>query len=260
MTTTKKYYSIGEFAKQTGTPIRTLHYYDEIGLLQPVKNPSSGHRLYTDEDALTLQQIVTFKFLGYSLNEISGMLSSSSFDVSLLESLQIQQKALEDKEEHIRNTLKSINRTILLLEEEKEIDSAILMSLIKTMQMEREERQWFEEHTSERLAEVLFDQYSEEQLAQSDKDYVRHIAKVKEVAGMPVESAIVQQFIAKWLQAVNDHLVSTMKLMDEELQQQIENLEPEEYQLPPSPFTPEEEEWLDAAMEYYFEHTTESEE
>ncbi|MBB6282526.1 DNA-binding transcriptional MerR regulator [Geobacillus subterraneus] len=64
------YYSIGEFAKKTGTTVRTLRYYDEIGLLSPQKHPHSGRRMYTDEDVLTLQKIVSLKFLGYSLGQI----------------------------------------------------------------------------------------------------------------------------------------------------------------------------------------------
>lgn len=58
--------SIGEFAKRTGTSIRTLQYYDEIGLLKPGKNVSSGHRVYSGKDILTLQKIMSLKLLWYS--------------------------------------------------------------------------------------------------------------------------------------------------------------------------------------------------
>lgn len=54
----KEGYSIGEFSKRTGTSIRTLQYYDEIGLLKPEKNMSSGHRVYRGKDILTLKKIV----------------------------------------------------------------------------------------------------------------------------------------------------------------------------------------------------------
>ncbi|GAB7388057.1 hypothetical protein BSNK01_18940 [Bacillaceae bacterium] len=49
-------YSIGEFSKMTRTSVRTLHYYDEIGLLKPAKHPSSGHRMYDDGDIMKLQK------------------------------------------------------------------------------------------------------------------------------------------------------------------------------------------------------------
>ena len=62
--------SIGEFSKRTGTSIRTLQYYDEMGLLKPEKNVSSVQR----EDILELQKIVSLKVLEYSLEEIRIML------------------------------------------------------------------------------------------------------------------------------------------------------------------------------------------
>ena len=68
-------YSIGEFSEKTGISIRTLHYYDEIGLLQPKKNPTSGHRIYRYQDAITLQKILSLKFLGYNLDKIAELLS-----------------------------------------------------------------------------------------------------------------------------------------------------------------------------------------
>lgn len=54
--------SIGEFSKRTGTSIRTLQYYDEIGLLKPEKNVCSGHRVYKGKDILDLQKIVILKY------------------------------------------------------------------------------------------------------------------------------------------------------------------------------------------------------
>lgn len=94
--------SIGEFSKRTGTSIRTLQYYDEIGLLKPEKNVSSGHRVYKGKDILELQKIVSLKVLGYSLEEIRVMLTIPSLNVSLKETLEQQRKAFEEK----KNTLK----------------------------------------------------------------------------------------------------------------------------------------------------------
>ncbi|KFN01701.1 MerR family transcriptional regulator [Bacillus clarus] len=67
----KESYSIGEISKRTGTSIRTLHYYDEMGLPKSEKNVSSGHRIYKGQNILTLQKIASLKVLGYNLDEIS---------------------------------------------------------------------------------------------------------------------------------------------------------------------------------------------
>lgn len=57
-------YNIGDFSEKTGISIRTLHYYDEIGLLSPNKASHSGHRIYVIQDIITLQKIVSIKSLG----------------------------------------------------------------------------------------------------------------------------------------------------------------------------------------------------
>jgi DNA-binding transcriptional MerR regulator len=70
---------IGDLARRTGLSIRTLHYYDEIGLLSPSHRTRSGHRQYTASDVARLQQIVSLRQLGWSLGEIQGCLESPGF-------------------------------------------------------------------------------------------------------------------------------------------------------------------------------------
>jgi MerR family transcriptional regulator, thiopeptide resistance regulator len=71
---------IGDLAKQTGLSIRTLHYYDEIGLLKPSQHTEAGHRLYTEKDIIRLQQIVSLRQLGFSLEEIKNCLEKPNFE------------------------------------------------------------------------------------------------------------------------------------------------------------------------------------
>ena len=72
--------SISQVAKLTGVSIRTLQYYDEIGLLKPSELTASGYRLYDDDALQTLQQILFFKELGFSLKEINEFLKKPDFD------------------------------------------------------------------------------------------------------------------------------------------------------------------------------------
>jgi DNA-binding transcriptional MerR regulator len=66
---------VGELARQSGLTVRTLHHYDEIGLLSPSHRTESGHRLYTAGDVARLQQVVSLRQLGFSLEEIRDCLS-----------------------------------------------------------------------------------------------------------------------------------------------------------------------------------------
>ena len=72
--------SISQVAKLTGVSIRTLQYYDEIGLLKPSKLTTAGYRIYDDDALQTLQQILFFKELGFSLKEIKEILEKPDFD------------------------------------------------------------------------------------------------------------------------------------------------------------------------------------
>ncbi|WP_440604596.1 MerR family transcriptional regulator [Bacillus sp. GB_SG_008] len=242
-----KKYSIGEFSAKTGTSIRTLHYYDEIGLLKAEKQPSSGHRQYNDQDVLTLQKIVGFKSLGYSLEQIGKMMKESSFNSNLNDTLQKQKKALEQKKEQIETTLNAINRTIKLIADEGEVDSPVLMSLINSMQTEKDQRLWVEQHISKDVADQLFNRPKEELVA-LDKEFIQLSKEVKRLMGKSVHDPEVQELVDK-------HMKTTLEFVGEEAIyaiQDLEDLEKEKLEnIFSSPYTKEEEEWLNQAMEYY---------
>lgn len=104
---------IGVLAKKSGVSIRTLRYYEEIELLIPSEILESGYRLYSEDDALRLQQILFYKALDYNLNEIKIILDKSDFD--LVKSLEIQKVNLLKKQETFKNILVTLEKTILKL-------------------------------------------------------------------------------------------------------------------------------------------------
>lgn len=70
---------VGALAKRTGITVRTLHHYDDIGLLSPSGRTPSGHRLYDENDVARLQQIASLRRLGLSLDEIAACLARPAF-------------------------------------------------------------------------------------------------------------------------------------------------------------------------------------
>lgn len=70
---------VGDLANQTGVSVRTLHYYDEIGLLSPSHRTETGYRLYAEGDIVRLQQIVSLRQVGFSLGEIRQCLEQNQF-------------------------------------------------------------------------------------------------------------------------------------------------------------------------------------
>ena len=71
---------INEVAKLTGVTVRTLHYYDEIGLLKPSEVTEAGYRLYDSTALETLQQILFFRELDFSLNDIKEIMTNPNYD------------------------------------------------------------------------------------------------------------------------------------------------------------------------------------
>src|SRR3954467_515981 len=70
---------VGELAKRAGLTVRTLHHYDEIGLLKPSLHTEAGHRLYTAGDVARLQQVISLRQLGFSLPEVRDCLNQPDF-------------------------------------------------------------------------------------------------------------------------------------------------------------------------------------
>ncbi len=100
--------TISQVADLTGISIRTLQYYDEIGLLKPSELTSSGYRMYSDEVLQKLQQILFFKELDFKLKEINEILQKPDFDK--VEAFKKQKKLLCLKRDRIDNLIKLLDR------------------------------------------------------------------------------------------------------------------------------------------------------
>ena len=95
--------TVNEVSKLTGVSIRTLQYYDKIGLLRPTEYTESGYRLYDDAALERLQQILLFRELEFPLKDIKEIVTRSDFDKR--KALDQQMELLELKKEHIENLI-----------------------------------------------------------------------------------------------------------------------------------------------------------
>ena len=95
--------TVNEVSKLTGVSIRTLHYYDEMGLLHPAVTTDSGYRMYDDTNLERLQDILLFRELEFPLKEIKRIIDSPDFDRK--QALEQQIEMLTLKKEHLEQLI-----------------------------------------------------------------------------------------------------------------------------------------------------------
>lgn len=102
--------NIGQTAQAAGVSVRTLHYYDQIGLLKPVEVTESGYRLYDDKSLSRLQQILFFRELGFPLGDIAEILASPNYDK--MQALRNRRELLLAKRRDIDNLIRLVDTTL----------------------------------------------------------------------------------------------------------------------------------------------------
>ena len=102
---------VKEVAELASISVRTLHHYDEIGLLTPDEVTSAGYRLYSDANLETLQQILFFRELDFSLKEIKSIITNPSFDRE--EALKMHRRILLEKRQRLDQMIATIDRSVL---------------------------------------------------------------------------------------------------------------------------------------------------
>ena len=126
MTTLK----IGELAQRTGLTVRTLHHYDEIGLLTPSRRTEAGYRLYGEQDVVRLTQIRSLRQMGWSLDKIRGFLARP--DLRVLEIIDLHLTRLRERLELQQSLCDRLERVAQHL---RTMDTASVEDLLKTIEV-----------------------------------------------------------------------------------------------------------------------------
>lgn len=103
-------YSVKKLSDLAGVSVRTLHLYDEIGLLKPSLRTAAGYRLYGEKELLRLQQILFYKELDFPLQEIATILDDPDFDI--VRALESHKHALSERSNRLSSMLVTIDKTI----------------------------------------------------------------------------------------------------------------------------------------------------
>lgn len=154
-----KYYKTGEFAKMANLSIRTIRYYDKIGLLKPSKIADNGYRMYSDRDFMKLQKILSLKYLGFSLDDIFSMTVNDSY-LSLQQSLSLQKKMIDQKIEQLQNIKLSLEKTEQFITQSQNIDWKAILDNINFNTMEQDLLEQYKNSTNINIRIKLHEKYS----------------------------------------------------------------------------------------------------
>jgi DNA-binding transcriptional MerR regulator len=194
----------GELARQTGISVRTLHYYDEIGLLSPSHYTEAGHRLYAARDLARLQQIRSLQQLGWSLDEIRDCLSDPGFSPLRVIGEQIARLKKQITLEQM--LCERLEKLAGYLNSAQEISGQEFLQTIEVMTMvENFSARYYTPEQLEKIRERGA-QLGAERIRQAEAEWPQLIAQVRAEMekGTDPASEPVQQMAARWSELVNE--------------------------------------------------------
>jgi DNA-binding transcriptional MerR regulator len=195
-------YTVKAVSDLAGISIRTLHYYDEIGLLKPAETNPSGYRIYTEEDLERLQQVLFFRELDFSLLEIKEILHSPDFDRrrALLDHKQM----LLQRQERMARLIASVDRTLAAMERGIQMDEKELFDGFEPSQYEEEVKQRWggtKEYAESAERTKRYTKADWTVIKQEMQDISGGVAGLMDRS--PADPAV-QEWVRKWHQTIND--------------------------------------------------------
>lgn len=173
-------FTVKELADLAGVTRRTLHYYDEIGLLEPAEVGENGYRYYAEENLLTLQQILFYREMGLSLNRIRELLERPDFDV--VAALEAHRRALKVRARRIDELIDTVDRTIQHIKGEADMNPKKFFEA-------------FDEETQKKYEEEAMQRW-DSKLVKDSTDRWRSYSKEKQQAVMAEAGQIYEDIAA----------------------------------------------------------------
>ncbi len=191
-------YSTKQLSKLAGVSVRTLHYYDEIGLLKPDATRPNGYRDYGDVAVLKLQQILFYRELEISLNDIKAIFSRPDFDA--ITALEEHRKYLESRERRLERLIQTVDNTILHLKGQKQMSQKQLFEAFSDEEQEKYAREAEQKYDpaiikeSNRKFNLLSAVEKQRIFDEGNQVYADMVAVVDKGAGSPEAQAAVENW------------------------------------------------------------------
>lgn len=198
--------TVNEVSKLTGVSVRTLQYYDSIGLLKPSSYTESGYRLYDDTSLERLQQILLFKELEFPLKEIKTIIDAPDFDRN--KALEQQIELLTMRKEHLENLI-AFARGIKLLGVRK-VDFKVFDTKKIDEYAKRAKEQWGKSPQYKEFEEKTKGMTVKDQQAMAD-DFMQIFVEFGEMISLDPADAKVQLQVKKLQDYISEHFYQCTK-------------------------------------------------
>lgn len=176
-------YRAKEFADRAGVTVRTLHLYDQMGLLVPART-QSGYRLYGQSELERLEQIVALRFVGFTLHEIKELLSAQT--LPLIVALRMQREIIRERRGRLDRALGAIEHAEDVIAREQDASLwETLRTIIEVLKMEDNDMNWTKKYYSPEAQEKISRRaaaISKEELEAGQRAWARLIAEVETAA------------------------------------------------------------------------------
>ena len=192
-----KRWKVGELAAATGLTVRTLHHYDEIGLLVPSEHTESGHRLYSGTDVTKLYRIAALRNLGMSLEDIAAWFEQGDDPAKLV------RRHLEEVQRQLELNRRLRDRLVQILDaldREEEPDAEQFIRTVEVMSMHEKY------YTPEQLEELekRRNELGPEGMERAQQEWADLIAEVQaaRAAGTPATDPKLKPLVERWTRLI----------------------------------------------------------
>lgn len=208
-------YTVKQLSDLAEISVRTLHYYDEIGLLRPTQVGENGYRYYDDAALLRLQQILFYREIGLELMQIKEVLDRPDFD--LLVALRSHRQALQDKINRLNNLVNTVDSTIMHLAGELKMSKKRLFEPFSEEKQKEYERSARLQYGPQTVNESIkrwngYTTADKERIGNEGNQVYSDLVDALE-AGKAPTSADVQAILVRWHKHLNYFYEPTLEIL-----------------------------------------------
>jgi DNA-binding transcriptional MerR regulator len=206
-------YTVKQLGNLAHISVRTLHFYDETGLLKPAHIAKNGYRFYGEKELLRLQQILFFRELDFPLEEIKQIIDDPKF--SIVEALKDHKKQIELKRKRLTGLLETIDKTIKKMSNKKDMKDEELYQDFDTEDMKK-----YQQEAKEKWGNTKAYKQSQERTKNWKKEDYARVKKESEdlmneiVKVMPKgpTSPEMQELVQKWRDGINQFYDTNLEM------------------------------------------------